>query len=93
MAADFEWDERKNLQNQAKHGVSFNVAQYAFRDQNRVIIHDTAHSTATEQRYYCIGLLDDSIMTVRFVYRDKKIRIIGAGHWRKGRKLYETQEN
>jgi len=28
-------------------------------------------------------------MTVRFTWRDGRIRIIGAGYWRKGRKVYD----
>lgn len=92
MASDFEWDERKNRQNHAKHGVSFEEAQYAFRDKKRVVIHDTAHSTPNEKRYYCIGLLNGEVMTVRFVYRENKIRIIGAGYWRKGKKIYEKAQ-
>ena len=28
----FDWDTRKDLTNQAKHGVSFSEAQYAFAD-------------------------------------------------------------
>ena len=32
------------------------------------------------------------IATVRFTYRDKVIRIFGAGYWRKGKQIYE-QEN
>ena len=30
-------------------------------------------------------------MTVRFTYRGKVIRLIGAGYWRKGRKIYEEE--
>lgn len=88
--SNFEWDEAKNLSNQKKHGVSFYDAQYAFFDQNRVIAEDISHSME-EQRYYCFGLDKDQkgILTVRFTYRDNRIRIIGAGYWRKGKKLYE----
>jgi hypothetical protein len=28
-------------------------------------------------------------MTVRFIVRGSKVRIIGAGYWREGRKIYE----
>ena len=28
---------------------------------------------------------------VRFTYRGETIRIIGAGYWRKGRRLYEKE--
>jgi uncharacterized DUF497 family protein len=83
-----EWDENKNRENQEKHGVSFYLAQYAFADSNRVIAEDVGHSQ-TEQRYYCFGKVGDRIMTVRFTYRNRKIRIIGAGYWRKGKEIYE----
>ncbi len=55
----FEWDEAKDRENQKKHGVSFELAQYAFADPKRVIAED--------------------------------LRIFGAGYWRKGRKIYEEQ--
>ena len=29
------------------------------------------------------------ILTVRFTYRNQRIRIIGAGYWRRGKKIYE----
>ena len=86
----FEWDESKNLENQEKHGVSFELAQYAFADQNRVIAEDISHSQ-NEKRYYCFGKVGEGIITVRFTYRDGKIRIIGAGYWRKGRKIYGNE--
>jgi len=88
----FEWDEEKDRDNQTKHGVSFSLAQRAFLDPRRVIAEDIEHSN-DEDRFYCIGRVDDGIMTVRFTYRDKVIRIYGAGYWRKGRKLYEEQNN
>ena len=88
--ATFEWDERKAAENERKHGVSFALAQQAFLDPNRVIARDLKHSE-TEQRYYCIGRVGAGIITVRFTYRNRAIRIIGAGYWRQGKKLYEKQ--
>ena len=88
--SNFEWDEIKNLENQEKHGVSFYEAQYAFLDPGRVIAEDIAHSRE-EKRYFCIGR-DQSrkgILTVRFTYRSNRIRIFGAGYWRKGKRMYE----
>lgn len=87
-SARFEWDKRKDVQNQHKHGVSFGQAQHAFTDPHRVIAEDLEHSD-TEARYYCFGALGDGILTVRFTYRDGVIRIIGAGYWRKGKRIYE----
>jgi len=83
----FEWDGKKDKENQAKHTVSFSLAQYAFLDPNRVIVEDVNHSTE-EERFYCIGRVGNGIITVRF---SNVIRIYGAGYWRKGRKIYEGQ--
>ena len=84
----FEWDNEKDLLNQWKHGVSFSEAQTAFFDLQRIIAEDHEHSTS-EQRYFCFGRTSDGILTVRFTLRKEKIRIIGAGYWRKGKQLYE----
>ena len=83
----FGWGEKKDRENQQKHGVPFSLAQYAFTDPNRVIAEDVGHSQ-TEQRYYCFGKSGNQVMPVKFTYRLKTIRIIGAGYWRKGRDIY-----
>ena len=68
----------------------FYEAQYAFADKTRVIAEDLVHSQE-EKRYYCFGLNQQKtgIITVRFTYRNGRIRIIGAGYWRKGKKIYD----
>ena len=86
----FDWDETKNAENQQKHGLSFEDAQYAFFDNHRIIAEDLVHSQ-NETRFYCFGKLNEGIVTVRFTYRHGKIRIIGAGFWRKGRFFYEKE--
>jgi uncharacterized protein len=88
--ASFEWDAEKDLENQAKHGVSFAQAQDAFADPHRVIAEDLSHSQ-TEKRYYCFGAVGGGILTVRFTYRRGIIRIFGAGYWRKGKQIYERE--
>jgi len=92
MNPDFEWDDSKNDQNKEKHGVSFVDAQYAFADPHRVIIEDLDHGGDDEKRFFCLGKVKGGVMTVRFTDRGGRIRIIGAGYWRKGKKIYE-QEN
>jgi hypothetical protein len=91
--SSFEWDFEKDKSNQRKHQVSFSFAQYAFADPNRVILEDITHSTEQETRYFCLGEVDEGILTVRFTYRGQKIRIFGAGFWRKGKRIYEQQNN
>ena len=86
----FEWDHTKDRINQEKHSVPFVIAQLAFLDPNRILARDLKHSKK-EKRYYCIGKVDSGIITVRFTYRKKIIRIIGAGYWRKGKVLYEKK--
>ena len=86
----FEWDEATEASNLAKHGVAFLEAVAAFADPQRVILSDLAHSR-TEPRWYCLGRVGDAILTVRFTRRGSKVRIIGAGYWRKGKQLYETE--
>ncbi len=87
----FEWDEIKNQTNIVKHSVPFELAQEAFFDPKRIIFEDAGHSHG-EKRYFCLGRVTGGILTVRFTYRQNRIRIIGAGYWREGKKRYE-QEN
>ena len=86
----FEWNPGKDPENQQKHRVSFAEAQYAFADSDRVIAEDLEHSTK-ENRYYCFGRVDRGVLTVRFTYRGGVIRIFGAGFWRKGKAIYERE--
>lgn len=88
--ASFEWDRRKDVENQSKHGVPFVLAQHAFADPHRVIAEDTRHSS-NEQRYFCFGRVGDGVLTVRFTYRSGVVRIFGAGYWRKGKVIYERE--
>ena len=86
----FEWDSVKDELNQKKHGVSFALAQLAFLDNNRILLEDLEQGDY-EKRFYCLGRVAGGIMTVRFTYRNNKIRIIGAGYWRKGKAIYDHE--
>lgn len=90
MKLCFEWDAKKDLENQIKHHVSFSEAQKALLDYHRVIAEDVSHS-GSEPRYYCISRVGEGILTVRFTVRGNLIRIFGAGYWRKGKRIYEEQ--
>ena len=87
-ATSFIWDSEKETVNINKHNVDFTTAAKVFEDGKRRIFTDSQHSKK-EPRYFCIGKVDNRILTVRFTYRRNKIRIIGAGYWRKGRRFYE----
>jgi uncharacterized DUF497 family protein len=87
----FEWDPDKERINQEKHGLSFERAQQAFFDPHRIILEDVKHSV-DESRFFCIGIVDGLVATVRYTVRDDRIRIIGAGYWRSGKRLYFQEE-
>lgn len=88
----FDWDSKKKRENTIRHGVAFSCAQKAFLDENRIVYVDVKHSTEKETRYFCIGKVEQGVLTVRFTMRGETIGIFGAGFWRKGRKRYEQEK-
>ncbi|KAA6455896.1 BrnT family toxin [Acidobacteria bacterium AB60] len=84
----YEWDERKNRENQRKHGgVSFELAMIAFEDDRRLIELDRVDETG-EQRWHLLGAVSVEpgswdVLTVVHVYREDEYgeeltRIISA---------------
>ena len=76
----FEWDNRKNLSNQRKHGVSFEEARTAFLDENARLIADPDDSE-DEDRFILLGLsVRLRLLVVCHCYRenDRMIRLISA---------------
>jgi hypothetical protein len=49
----FEYDQRKNRQNLAKHGVDFETAQFVFEDPYSLSQRDEVHEE--EERYITLG--------------------------------------
>lgn len=90
--SSFIWDFEKESDNIHKHGIDFIMAAKAFKDPKRKIYTDSKHSKK-EERFFCIGKVEGKILTVRFTYRGAKIRIFGAGYWRKGGRYYEKRED
>jgi uncharacterized protein len=86
--ARYEWDERKNLANQRKHGgVSFELAVEVFEDPNCLISLDRVDE-AGEPRWHALGAVSmapgmRAILLVVHVYREncdgeEIVRIISA---------------
>lgn len=76
----FEWDERKNTINKAKHKVSFEEAQTVFYDADAIVIDDPDHSEM-EERFIILGFsAKANLLMVCHCYResDSVIRIISA---------------
>ena len=72
----FKWDERKAKRNARAHGVTFEVARLVFDDPNAVDRLDLDETD--EDRVLVTWLVGDVLMTVCFVLRDPRIRIISA---------------
>ena len=74
------WDERKDRENQRKHGVSFEEAATAFADENARLRHDPDHSQE-EDRFLLLGFSAKlRLLVVAHAYRQdgKQIRIVSA---------------
>jgi hypothetical protein len=95
----FEWDERKNRTNRAKHGMDFSFARLAFDDPFSIILDE--RETDGEQRYQLIGSVFARVILVAHAMRypqskgaktdeEAIVRIISARKaTRAERKLYE----
>lgn len=76
---EFTWDEDKNIENQIKHGVSFEQALYVFNG-SEIIEYDKDHSTLDEDRYIARNTIQSlGLVIVVFVeIKEDTIRIISA---------------
>jgi uncharacterized DUF497 family protein len=70
---EFEWDERKNEANRAKHGLDF-VDAVALFDHPHLLA--AARMTGGETRSLATGLVDGRVVTAVFTLRGDRIRII-----------------
>jgi uncharacterized DUF497 family protein len=76
----FEWDEHKARINATKHGVTFEEAKSAFRDDRARLIDDPDHSN-DEDRFILLGLSSNlKLLVVCHCYRSEgnTIRIISV---------------
>jgi uncharacterized DUF497 family protein len=76
----FDWDERKNKSNRAKHGIWFEEAQSVFSDAHARVFDDPEHSEA-EERFLLLGMSSAARpLVVVHCYResDSVVRIISA---------------
>jgi hypothetical protein len=76
----FSWDERKNRENQKKHGISFSEAKTVFYDDHARLLHDPDHSTE-EDRFILLGFSAAlRMLVVCHCYREEEgvIRLISA---------------
>ena len=86
----FEWDASKEAENRTKHGIDFSTVGIAWSDPHRLVFRYPGMGL-DELRWQFTGYDGRGILTVRFTIRSGIIRVIGAGYWRKQRKLYEAK--
>ena len=86
----FEWDDVKETENRAKHGIDFSSVPVAFEDSRRIFIRYPG-LTKLETRWQLVGFDGSGILTVRFTLRRGWVRVIGAGYWRKQKQIYEKE--
>lgn len=76
----FQWDEKKNIKNIAKHGISFEDARFAFADPLSITREDHFHD---EERSQLIGQIGRTLLVV-VIYTTRQpdgeliIRLISA---------------
>ena len=76
----FEWDPKKNIANQIKHGIGFDEAKTVFLDENAIEYFDPDHSEG-EDRFLLLGTSTRlRTLVVSFCHRkdESVIRIITA---------------
>ena len=74
----FEWDPQKALQNNEKHGITFEEAATVFGDPLFITVIDDEHSI-DEERFITIGLSSQSqLLILAHTDRGGRIRIISA---------------
>jgi uncharacterized protein len=76
----FEWDNKKNIKNKRKHGISFELASLIFHDSCLISMPDHRHN---EERWQSIGQIDGVIIYVAHTIGEDEnaeeiIRIISA---------------
>lgn len=73
----FEWDKTKAAENDAKHGVTFELAKSAFEDAFALARVDDRHNYG-EERVILTGMAEGLLLVIVFTEREDRIRLISA---------------
>ena len=82
-APRFTWDEDKNLSNQRKHGVSFELAARVFLDPLHLSVQDRVENG--EQRWQTLGLIGGvAVVLVAHTFTEdgRRVRAAAPRRWR-----------
>lgn len=73
---EFEWDDKKNVQNISKHVIDFEDVKQVFR--NDMVVKEDKRNDYGEKRFVSIGLMNNIEVVIVWTIREKRIRIISA---------------
>ena len=85
---NFEYNVLKNMTNIEKHGIDFEKAQKIWKDEMML---EVFLNFPDEDRYMCIGKIENKYWSAIVTYREKSVRIISVRRSRK--KEIEHYEN
>ena len=85
---NFEYNESKSHQNKEKHDINFIEAQKIWFDEKML---EVLLDFPDEQRWLCVGSIEEKYWTAVITFRGKNIRIISVRRSRK--KEIEHYEN
>ena len=90
----FEWDEGNSLKYWEKHKISMGECEQCFFNSPMILLPPSSDGVDTI-RYALLSKSDqDCLLTIVFVVRHKKIRVISARDMsRKERKLYDKENS
>ena len=90
MGLRYEWDEAKNRENIAKHGLSFDDAEQVF--SGRCVTFADDRFDYGEERLITLGLLSGRLVVIAHVMRDDGTRIISMRKGnRREQKVYQQR--
>lgn len=74
---EFDWKDAKAAENEAKHGVSFEMAKKVFNDPFAIEWLDDRQDHG-EERHVILGMVENRLLYVAYTMRGEKIRLISA---------------
>lgn len=75
----FDWDGGNSTKSKDKHGITVDIVESAFSDENLLALGEQFQPIVNESRYGVIAKsIDSNILFICFTIRDKKIRVIST---------------
>jgi len=72
---EFEYDQKKSVSNQGKHGIDFDTARGLWLDPDLL---EVPARTEDEPRFLVVGLIGNKHWSAIITYRGSRIRIISV---------------